>query len=167
MARWLQPPAPGAAAGRRAASWAVLRRHLAARRSAAALRAELRAGAGAVAPSQTLPPAVKKRSMALGRFRALPCCEPRGRGCRSICGRAVRPDVPLSDQASLAGVHGYHGPEQAHPAPQFLFLQPKSPGDEHVPAPGQGPTALLLLCISWPKGVRAPLLAFTPAQALA
>lgn len=34
-----------------------------------------------------------------------------------------------SDQSSLAGVRGYHGPEQAakmtalaHPAPQFLFL---------------------------------------------
>lgn len=105
-----------------------------------------------------------------GWFPALPRWEPRGRGCRSICGRAVRPDVQRSDPSSLAGAPGYHWPERAAKmtawAPtglEFLCLHAESQGSvrggQHFPTPGQGPAghAAALSCsrVPWPNGVLA------------
>lgn len=108
--------------------------------------------------------------MPLGWFPALPRREPRGRGGRSICGRAERPDVQPCDPSSLAGASGYHCPERAakmtalaHPGLEFLLLHAESQGSvlggQHFPTPGRGPAghaaALPFSRVPGPDGVLA------------
>lgn len=113
-----------------------------------------------------------------GWFPALPRREPRGRGCRSICGRAVRPDVQRSDPSSLAGAPGYHWPERAAKmtawAPtglEFLCLHAESQGSvEEVstsPLLAKGPLATRPPCPAPGSPGRTAslhLLAFSPAR---